>query len=115
MNWTFFMLVFKVWVSYETCRSVVVALIRREIAHVVGDKITCRRCRWRLFCTRTAFWLHPHLTRFGLPIKIRILGTIVAVGNFDSIGLVLQKLLEERKKVILDRRKEKKAMPGPRL
>jgi hypothetical protein len=107
MNWNLFMLVFKVWVTYETCRSVVVALIRREIAHVAGSKITCRRCRWRLFCTRTAFWMHPHLTRFGLPIKIKAIGFIIALGNWDSIKLVLQKLLEERKAVILARRHKK--------
>lgn len=115
MNWNLFVLVFKVWVTYETCRSIAVALIRYEIRHIVGEKITCRRCRWRLFCTRTAIFLHPHLTRFGIPIKIKVLGGIIALGQWDSLLLVLQKLLEERKAVILARRKEKANVSRPGL
>jgi len=103
-----------VWSIYETGRAIIVYLLREEVRRIANTKSTCRRCQWRLFCTRAAYYLFTHTK----PIKnVRARITVVLLplvaGNGDALWLLLQKLLEERKAINV-RRKEKSSVPGLR-
>jgi len=102
--------------AYEFARSIFMFGIRSEIARIANTRSTCPRCRWRLFCARSAAFLFTRTPKSLARFAPYILGVGLGIGNMDALWLVLQKLLAERKAVIRnDGRKEKTAVPGPGL
>lgn len=96
------------WTLYETFRAIAVYLVRAEIGRVANTRSKCSRCQWRIFCTRTTLRLST--LHFLRKARVSIILFGIAIGNADTIWLVLQKLLEERKALNV-RRKEKSSMP----
>lgn len=103
----------KAWVLYESCRSIAMYFIRQEIARIAGTASTCRKCRWRLFCTRTALLLRSHFTASNARRGIIFILAGLAFGNADQLWMVLQTLLKER--IANARRKKETNVPGPGL
>ena len=101
-----------IWSLYETARFILIHCIREEIRRIANTRSTCPRCRWRLFCTRTALYLRSRIgvnspTRQRAGIAVLLTGLIC--GNGDALWIVLRKLLEERKTI-----NGKKIVPGLR-
>jgi hypothetical protein len=102
------------WSLYETARYVTVLIIRSEIGRIANTKSDCPRCKWRLFCVRASLFLRSRFAKNNQMISTTILLTGISLGNLDSIWIMLQKLLQERK-ALNDRRKEKGVVPRPGL
>ena len=102
------------WTLYEACRYVIVFVLREEVRRIANTKTTCRRCQWRLFCARTGYFVFSRTRSYSQRIGISAMVLGVLAGNGDTAWFVLQKLLEERKALNV-RRKEKSAVPGPRV
>lgn len=103
--------VVSLWGLYETARQIFVYMVREQIRILSGSSSNCRRCQWRLFCTRLALRI---FLKYGVTSKVWlcIVGGTLGIGNFDAVILSVKKLVDERRK---QRVRQKTDMPGPRV
>ena len=98
------------WTLYETFRYIAVYFIREEIRRIANTKSSCRRCQWRLFCTRSALYLRTRFASSNQKLGLTLIILGIALGNGDALWILLRKLLEERKQ--LNGRTKKNSLPG---
>ena len=107
--------ILKLWGAYESARAIVGYIVRAQVTEIVGSKIACKRCRFRLLSVKTAIFLRSRFRLTNQRAVACLFAGAFAIGNLDSLWLVLQKLFEERKAVIRGRRKKETVVPGAGL